>query len=373
MRYVALTKVDNDILLQGDGCCTNLQELFKALVESNTTEIHITKEFANEYFTYSALCDFVENSAALVPNVRIYVEDTVYDSLSDAVKELSTFKAPEEFIYAVEKNPSLVISTIQNLCKFYFDAHDESTIANNKLATMLVHIEELNKSLKFKEDDYNKLMDNRNELYSKLHTLVERINFRYEKTVDVDSMFQLSHNAFNHILYIKEITRVHYVDTLIYYLQEILKTLYGAPVRFVVIEPYYAYTRKDLYPGTVPHWDMTYRDVYANNIFMAGFQPKVMTDILKDPNHLNYLIILDRAGYMEPHVVGDNVTTVYTVSDMKDAPKHAKSNEIISYDGSTLYIPFIKDFNELSPEDKIQKYSTMNVTKELIKYLEEVK
>lgn len=373
MRYVALTEIDNDILIQGDGCCTNLQELYQALVEHNTTEILITKEFANEYFTYSALCDFVENSAALVPHVRIVVEDTVYDSMSEAVKELHTFKAPEEFIYALEQNPSRIIGTINSLCDFYFNAHDESTIANNKLATMLIKLEELNKQLTFKNKDYDKLMVNRNELYSKLHALVERINFRYEKTVDVDNMFQLEHNAYNHILYIKEITRVHYTDTLIYYLQEILKTLYSAPVRLVVIEPYYAYSRKDLYPGTAPHWDLSYNDVYANNIFMAGFQPKVMTDVLKDPNHVNYLIILDRGGYMAPHVVGGNVTTVYTVSDLKDAPNTIQNNHLISYDSSTLYIPYIENFDDLSPEDKVQKYSSMNITKELIRHLEEVK
>lgn len=372
MKYVAVTKIDNDIIIQGDSCCTTLQELYTALTDKNTTEIEIRKDFANEYFTYSALCDFVGYSAALVPHVRIVVEDTVYDSSMQAVRELQTYKEPDEFIYALEHNPSRVLSTIQLLCKSYMEAHVESAVANNKIATMLVRIEELNKSLTYSNTDYKKLMDVKNELEAKLHSLVSRVNFRYEKTVEPDKMFLASHNNYNHILYIKEVTRVHYTDTLIYYLQEILKTLYGMPVRTVVIEPYYAYGRAELYPNMKPHWDLTYQDVYAGDIYMAGYQPKVMTDVLKNPNHVNYLIVLDRGGYMQPHIDCANTTVIYTASDLKDINSEVPRNKVISYDEETLFIPYIENFNTLSPEDKVQKYSSMSVTKELIKYLEEV-
>lgn len=372
MRYVALLKVDNDILIQGDSCCTNLHDLYTALTDKMTTEIEIRKDFANEFFTYSALCDFVEYSAAIVPHIRIFVEDTVYDSSLQAVKELQEYKEPDEFIYAMQYAPNKVLSTIQLLCKSFIQTHEDAAIANNKIATMLVQIEDLNKQLEYKTSDYLKLSSIKNETEAKLHALVSRINFRYEKTVKPDEMFQLQHNNYNHVLYIKEISRVHYVDTLLYYLQEILKTLYSVPVRTVVIEPYYAYGRTKLYPGFKPHWDLTYQDVFANDIYMAGFQPKVMSDILQDPNHVNFLIVLDRGGYMEPHVTGDNVTTIYTASDIKDVDVDIKRDLVISYDESTLFIPYIDNFNELSPEERIKKYSSMSVTKELIKYLEEV-
>ena len=45
-------------------------------------------------------------------------------------------------------------------------------------------------------------------------------------------------------------------------------------------------------------------------------------------------------------------------------------DKLISYDDSTMYIPYIENFDELSPEDKIKKYSSMNVTKQLINLLE---
>lgn len=372
MKYVAVTKVDNDIIIRGDSCCTSPQELYVALTDNNTTEIVITKDFAETFFTYSALCDFVEYSAAIVPHVRIVVEDTIHDNAFDVVKQLKDYTEPDELIYAIEQNPSKVISTIQLLCNSYMQAKDESAIANNKLATMLVQIEDLKKELDYSKSDYSKLLSVKNDVDSKLHALVSRVNFRYEKTVNPDDMFIAKSNNYNHVLYIKEITRVHYTDTLVYYLQEILKTLYGVPVRTVVIEPYYSYGRDSMYPNMQPHWNLTYNDVYAGDIFMAGYQPKLMKDILQDANHVNYLIVLDRGGYRFPHIDCKNTTVVYTASDLKDVPEDVDNSKVISYSEESMYIPYIQDFDKLSPEDKIQKYSSMSVTKELIKHLEEV-
>lgn len=369
MKYIALLQVDNDILIQGDGCCTNLQELYTSLSDVNTTEIEIRKDFADTYFTYEGLCDFVEYAAAVVPNIRISVADTVYDNLGQAVKDLQVLKHVDEFIYALETNPSKIMATIQSLCKHYTDAHDDALVASNKLATMSVQIEDLKKQLDYAKKDSFKLQAAHNDTVAKLHSLVSRVNFRYEKTIEPSNLFVTSNNNYSHILYIKEITRVHYTDTLVYYLQEILKTLYGVPVRSVVIEPYYAYSRAAMYPAHKPHWDLTYADIYSGDIFMAGYQPKVMKDIMHNPNKVHFLIVLDRGGYMAPHINSGNVSTVYTVSDLKDAVDIDK-DKLISYDDSTMYIPYIENFDELSPEDKIKKYSSMNVTKQLINLLE---
>lgn len=373
MNYVALLNVDNDIIIRGDNCCTTLQELYTAITETNTTEIEIRKEFADAYFTYSALCDFVENSASLFPNVRIVVEDTVYDTATKHVDELMSMKHPDELVYAITKDPSRIISTIQMLCKSYMQAKDDASVANNKIATMLVQIEDLTKQLGYMKKDYKNVLDLNNELDAKLQALISRVNYRYEKSVNPDEMFVAKSNSYNHVLYIKEISRVHYVDTLIYYMKEVLKTLYSVPVRFVVIEPYYAYGAIDRYPDCKPHWDLTYQDVYSGDILMAGYQPKLMKSILQDANHVNFLIVLDRGGYMTPHIDCQNTTVIYTVSDLKDLPEKIPKNKVISYDDSTLYIPYIDDFDKLSSEDKIQKYSSMKVMKELINYLEEVR
>lgn len=371
MKYVALKAVDNDILINGDGCCVNLQELYTALVDNTTTEIEIRKEFADEFFTYQSLCDFIENTRNVFPHVSVHVENTVYDTAMAAVNEVLSYQTPAEFVYAIEKDPTRVISTIQFLGRYFQKAKEDAAVANNKLSTMLVQIEELQKKLNYADVDYKKLLAYNNDLESKLHALVSRVNYRYEKTVSPDSMFVANHNSYNHILYLKEVSRVHYTDTLIYYLSEILKTLYSVPVRTVVIEPFYAYDTARLYPKYKPHWNLSYQDVYAGNILMAGYQPKIMTDILKNPNHVNYLIVLDRGGYGVPHINCDNVTTIYMASDPKDLPEYTDPEHSITYTDTTLHIPFIPDFESLSLEDRIQKYSSMNVMKKLIDYLEE--
>lgn len=372
MRYVAVLKPDNNVIIHGDLCCTNLKELYAALVDKDTTEIEIKKEFADEYFTYTALCDFVENSAAIAPNVRIVVNDTVYSSTMQAAKDLKFYRNPEDFVYALEFNPTRVITTIHTLCDYYLAAHDESVSASNKLATLSVQLEEANQRLEREKLVNKDALRLKNEMEAKLHALVSRVNFKYEKTVNPDTMFLATENKYNHILYIKEITRVHYTDTLVYYLQEILKTLYGVPARTVVIEPYYSYGRESLYPNLKPHWNLTYTDVYSGDILMAGYQPKLMQDILQDASHVQYLIVLDRGGYMTQHITGGNVSTIYTASDLKDVPDNLRKEDVISYSEDTMNIPYIEDFNDLSPEEKIQKYSSMKVIQRLINILEEV-
>lgn len=373
MKYVALLEVDNDIIIHGDECVTDLSGLYKAIVQKDTTEIEIRKEFADNFFTYSALCDFVAYTAALAPNILITVQDTVYDNLSAAVKLLSEYSTQESLIYALNSKPDLILQTIQSLCAYFNDIHDEQSVSNNKIASLRVRIDELQRELQRMSDKYSDTQDNANVLSSKLQTLISRTNFRYDKTINPDEMFVCKHNAYNSILYIREITRVHYTDTLVYYLQEILRTLYGCPVRSVVIEPFYAYKRIEMYPGYKPHWHLSYRDVYSGNIFMAGFQPKLMTDILYNSNKVNYLIVLDRGGYMTPHIEGKNVHLVHTASDLKDVHGDIDLSTVISYNESTLNIPYIDDFENLSPEQRVQKYSSMPVTKQLLKVLEEVK
>lgn len=373
MKYIALCKVDNDIIIHGDECVTDLGGLYRALVQKDTTEIEIRKEFADKFFTYSALCDFVEYSSAVAPNVIIEVQETVYDNIMAAVRELSHFTSKDAMIYALESNPTFVLQTITTLIKHFVSSHDEQTVANNKIATLLVQIDSLQRELNKSKTKQDQLLEVNHDLDSKLTALVNRTNYRYEKTIKPDELFLAKHNSYNHILYIKEITRVHYTDTLVYYLQEIMRTMYGVPVRSIVIEPFYSYDRATLYPTYKPHWALTYQDVYSGDIFMAGYQPKLMNDLLQNANRVNFLIVLDRGGYVSPHITGSNVSTIYTVSDLKDAYEDIPLEDIISYSEDTMYIPYIEDFNELSPEQRIMKYSSMPVIKKLVGLLEEAK
>ena len=282
-----------------------------------------------------------------------------------------SLKTPEELIYAITRKPKEVIDTIQMLGDEYLSTTRETLVANNKISTLHLRNAMLLSKLEEVEEERKKLISLKNDFESKFDTLLSRINFRYDKNIQESKMFQVSGNKYDKVLYIKEITRIHYTDTLVYYLQEILKTLYGVPVRLVVMEPPYAYAKASMYPRCKPHFDLTYNDVYEEDIFMAGFQPNLMQDILKNSSSVNYLIILDRSGYAIPHVYGENVEIIYCVSDIKDMEGQAiPMDRVISYSDTTMTIPFIPGFDTLSIEERMRRYSSMEITKKLIELIE---
>lgn len=370
MKYVATCVVDNKVLIAGDQCCVNLEELYQCLLDPLCMDIEIRRDFVQEYFTYSSIVAFVKSTEKIFRHIHIHVDDVVYNGLNEAIADLQSLRSVSDFIYVLERNPTRVMATIQTLCKNYADVNKESTVINNKMASMTVRLEEVNRQLAQEKRNNEKIQRYMNDTVSKLHSLISRVNFRYEKTINPDKLFTLTNNSYNHVLYVKEITRVQFVDSLLYHFQEILKTLYSMPVRYLVIEPYYAYGRASLYPDLKPHWKLSYNDVFEGNIFMAGFQPKVTEDVLNNPNRVSFLVVLDRGGYIAPHITGKNVTHIQTVSDVKDLPDGCDKTHVISYEQDTLYIPMIEDYDGLCREERIQKYSSMNITHKLIEYME---
>ena len=370
MIYVALLKEDNDVVIRGDRCITSIQDLYRVLVYKDTTQIIITKDFADQYFTPSGLTEFVNNAHSVNPYIDIEVESSLVNFHKRAISTLSKVRSPQEFIFLLQKNPTEVMDIISLLCESYDSAYSETIVANNKVSSLQLANSKLQAEYESLQEHYNVLMNYKNELEAKLRTIVARINYSYDKDLDEDMCFHLQGNKYTKILYIKERTRIHYVDSLVFHLQEMLKTFYGVPARVVAIEPYYAYENSKLYPSLVPHWSLSYKDVYMSDIMMAGFQPSLMNDILQDPSNVEYLIILDRGGYKAPHVDGDNVELLYTMSDLGDNHDNLPMSRIISYEQSTLHIPHIKDYQSLSLEERITKYSSMPIVKSIFELIE---
>jgi hypothetical protein len=371
MIYIATLEVDNEALLEGKICITTIRELYECILQPDATELIIEKTFAEEYFTPSGLQLFIDNTQSINSKISITVNSMVSLFNDKAVHDLKSINSMEQFMYILHSKPKETIDTIRSLCDYYLGITSETLVANDKISTLHLQNTHLQKKYQDVKEDYDKLMDIKNEYEAKLRTLVSRINFRYNKDLNQDTMFHVEGNSYDKILYVKEITRVHFTDTLLYYLQEILKTFYGVPARFVVIEPYYAYNNVKMYDNCKPHYELTYSDVYKENIFMAGLQPRLMEDILNNPLNVNYLIILDRSGYKNPYVSGDNVETVYCASDLDDAETyHVPMDRVISYSESSMYIPFIAGFSILSTEARIQRYSSMEIMKKLLDLIE---
>lgn len=372
MIYEASLTYDNDVVIRGDRCITTPQELYQALLYKDTTEIRIHRDFAEEFFTPSGLHDFVSNAQSVNPYCTIAVDADVRDFRLKAVKALSTYSTVEEVIYQLQAHPREMMEVLKMLCSNYVETYSETLAANNKVSSLQLQNSELIRRLEDSKGAYKRLLNSKALVEGQLGTLVGRINYSYEKDIDPSQFLQLDDSQhYAHILYIKERTRVRYVDTLIYYLKEILKTLYGVPAREVVIAPYYAYGGLKLYPGLQPSFDLSYSQIYKSDIYMPGFQPGVMSDILKNPSNVEYLIILDRGGFDVPHILGPGVDYVYTMADLSDNYDKIDRQRIISYSHDTLYIPYMEGFNDLSVEDKMVRYSSTAIIKQLIDLLEQ--
>lgn len=370
MIYVACSHVDNDEIIKGNRCITSPKELYEAIIKKDTTDIIIREEFYEAFFTPSGLADFIKNLHEVNPNVRVKTEFVMSRDFENSVKHLRSLESLPEFIYTLESQPEETIKLIHELCNQYLGTYNETLVANSRVSSLHMQNSKLIKELTEQKESYSQLQNEYNTVFSKFHQLVSRINYSYDKNVDEKTMLEVDGCAYDKVLYIKEVTRVHYTDTFVYYLQEILKTLYGVPARLLVIEPFYAYNRAKMYPTLTPHWELKYSDVYESDIFMAGFQPKVAKDIMQNSSAYNYLIVLDRDGLAKPHFVHEKVEPLYTVSDLKDAPEGVDPTRIITYNGEHLAIDFIKGFNSMSNEDKIKAYSSMPMMKSVIDLME---
>lgn len=371
MIYEARLTYDNDVVIKGNRCITTPAELYQIVLYKDTTEIYINREFADAFFTPSGLSDFIENAALVNPSCTVTADADVRDFNMKAIRALSSYQSVEEVVFQMQAHPREMMGLIKLLCANYTDTYSETLVANNKVSALQLQNSELLEKLENKTQEYTRLLENKSLVEARLGTLVGRINYSYEKDIDPTQFLQIEgENHYTKILYVKERTRVRYVDTLLYYLKEILKTLYNVPARGVVIAPYYSYGGIKLYNGYEPSYDLSYTQLYQSDIYMPGFQPGIMRDILKNPSNVEYLIILDRCGFDVPHVLGDKVEYIYTMSDLEDNYDSTILQRIISYSHKTLYIQHIQDFNELSIEERVSRYSSMPILKFLVELLE---
>ena len=371
MDIIATAKQDNDAVILGKRCVLNLEELSEALVDKDVLQVELKKSFTDMFFTPSHLNEYVVSAKKLRPDITFIVEDEVRVNAINRVRDLASIHTLEELIYTFESNPKEMFELVHMLCAQYVSAYSETLVANNKLASLHLQNSQLNSEKRVLEEELRNIRHEKNVYETKLKTLIARINYNYQKNLSEDALLSCDVCGYDKVLYIKEVTRVKYVDTFIYYLQEILRTLYSVPARIIIVEAPFATAKESLYPLCKSADQLSYNDVYKEDIFMAGFQPNLMHSILENGSNANYLIILDRSGYEAPYVTGAKIEYLLTVSDLKDLKgSNTPLKRIISYSTETLFIPNVPDFDSLSIEERMSKYSSMGIMKSVIDLLE---
>lgn len=348
------------------------EELDKLVVDNmSSNKIIIRQDFAHQYFTPTGLANYISNVKRMNFNLVIELDTDEQALTRDVmVKRIGSCRNIDEIIMLLGAHPKEFMDTLESLIEHSNSDYRQMLEYSNQVARLQSVIEGLQAEIAERDYALSLEKENKLEYQSKLHALVSRVNYQYDAGIDSNKLFKVDQNSYDKILYIKEITRVQYVDTLIYYLKEILKTLYGMPTRIVSIESYYASGKINQYPNLVPHHELIERDVLNGDILMLGLQPNIMTDVLKNASNISILIVLDRAGYIVPHIQGDNVEMLYTVSDLADKPDDIPDGRVISYKETTQFIKYIPDFNKLDMSARISAYSSMQIVKNIIGLLE---
>lgn len=333
----------------------------------------IRNDFASAYFTPTGLTEFMHDIKQLNRNLLVELEDKRDGMLPATFKnKIKQARTPDEMRILMAKYPVEFMDTVKDLVQKEFKRSDELLSASATVSQLHSVID----SLKKENDNLAYQLEieqmNKAQYQSRLDSLVNRINYQYGKHIDKDKLFRVDSNSYDKIIYIKEISRVQYTDSLVYYLGEILKILYSMPARRLVVEGFYAHGKTNLYPRYAPYYACTENDVLSGDIMMLGMQPNMMRDILKNPSRVSILIVLDRSGYSIPYIEGDNVEYFYTASDKNDVPINIPDDRIISYmdEDNSLFIPYFNGFDELDMNEKITAYSTSTIIKRIVDLIE---
>lgn len=372
MIYLASLVEETKDKLEGYNFIHSKKELDNLVADNiKQNRVIIRADFAHKFFTPTGLISYIQNARRI--NKNIIIEHDVYDAVLTEdvmINKLRDCRNIDEMIQLAHWHNEEFFDVINYLVEQYTNGYSNMLSYSRQVSELQNVIDNQNIELENKDEQLRQETRNKLLYSSKLDTLTNRINYQFGKNINSDYLFKSTVNNYDKIIYIKEITRVQFTDTMIKYLQEILKTLYNMPTRTVVIEGYYADGKINQYPNLKPHHQLIERDVIQGDILMLGMQPKLMNDILKNASGISILIVLDRAGFSQPYIDGDNVEYLYTLSDMHDRPDWLPPNRCISYDENTLNIEYIKDFDSMDAGSKIGLYSSMNIVKEIVKLVE---
>ena len=332
----------------------------------------IRGDFASKFFTPSGIIEYVDNVKKLNPNINVTVDNATGNSVTydNIIKKMSRCRSVEELIQLLITYRKEVYDTIRHLIKSANSNKKQMLEYSNQISRLQSVINSYEQEVSDLQIALAQEQENKLQSQVRLSALINRINYQYNVGIDKTKQFVLKGNEFDKVLYFKEISRVQYTDTFIYYLKEILRVMYSMPTRLTVIEAFYATGKVKQYPKLKPHHTLVEEDVLSGDILMLGVQPRLMEDILKNPSHISILIVLDRAGYETPHVLGNNVEYFYLASDLKDIPKGVPKSRVISYSQDTLFIKYIKDFNKLDHSQRISEYSSSKLMKSIFKLIE---
>ena len=388
----------------------DLEHFYQKAYDPTTTILIITDEFINKYIGWDKLDTTINLVLTTNPKLSIVLlgEHIKYDlsnvyllkvpwdrpgHISNTISKIYTYQKSllnnknsrvlrdfrlnaqhlDDLVMYFLTNKELAMQFLHTLLDSYEADALSKWSSENLIANLKLENTTLLKKLKAEADKTNQLQLAYNNLSCKYKDLIDKINYQYCIPYEEYGNEPLQEQSLNYskILYIKEISHVKYTQSLVYYLQNILNSVTGCHTRSVIIETQHAYKRVALYPDYRPHYNLTVSALQNDDIVMVGYQRDIMTSILQNVAQNRYLIIWDRTGADSLYVTNADVKPLYTFSDINDncCYNYPLAN-ILSYSTETKHIPFIKNFENMSINERMHAYSSLPIINELIKALE---
>lgn len=340
------------------------EEVSKLVVTADDlSEITFEQDFLDKYFTPESFLAYTMWIKQCNPYIR--VTNDVIEDKEDSQADLDTLLASvynlDDLLDIVRFNKKDVVSEIKRLATISKEKSKDSFRQASYVAALRSQMANLQLENENLRGELQAAQDKRQKAQVQLEQVITNINFYSNTNFALSRYINLPPQTFKNILYFKEISRVQYTDTFIQMLQEILRLRETIPVKLIVIESDHALDRIRLYPNCKSYLSLTEYDIFNSDIVMLGLQKELLNSILSNPRMLTTCIILDRTGYLEPCVIGSSIQYFYIASDSKDVPVDVPKERIISYTSGTSNIPYYKEYESLSLQEQLSRYSSSNI------------
>lgn len=347
-----------------------LDEVFNVLLDTTSGHtIIMGKDAVNYYFTPESYLEYVRNAKKINPLVTIKSEVDYASNEDFIIKKMSLAQKPGDIFDIIGAHPKEAFTTLKDLSEKVQQATNESLIISNRISEMhfeLQNQQRANEELKGQLAEAHKTKDYYHRMFEMLR---HRVQHKFLKPMHEDSLNFCTSNDYDKVIYIKEISHVQKVYSLLEAIQEIILMLYQTPCRLCVIEPYGASLRRYQYPKLKLDTELTTKDIISSDILMIGYHPHVMEGIMHNASGSSFIIVYDRDGSNIEHVQGSNVSTFYISSSEKEIDAFSlPRRRVISYAGTgALSIDEIPDYEKRTPSERLSAYSGMNVVSEIIR------
>lgn len=347
-----------------------MDDLFEVLLDTTDGHTIIMGEDAvGYYFTPESYLSFVKNAKRINPIVTIKSTSEITSTEDFICKKLAYAQKPDDIFRIIGGHPREAYTTLKGLAERVQQSVNESLVMSNRISEMQHKVAGLEGEKGNLEAQLTEAQRAKNYYHRMFEMLCNRMQHKFMKPLHEDSLNFCNSNSYDRVIYIKEISHLTRVYSMIEALQQIILMLYQTPCRLCVIEPYGASLRSYQYPKLKLDTDLTTKDILSSDILMVGYHPRIMEGIMHNAGGSSFIIVYDRDGSNIEHIHGSNVTTYYVTNDPEEIDLFGlpRKRTITLPGHDALHIDTIHEYAEKTPSERLTAYSGMKIISDIIR------